>query len=180
MKLLFKLFITFFKIGAFTIGGGYAMLPLIQDEVVEKNNWLDPEEFMDILAVAEVTPGPVAVNTSTYVGYKLCGIKGAIISTLGTVLPSFTIILLIVKFFWQYRENPIIDKMFLGIRPAVAALIFSAVYKLGKSTKLDIYKLIIAAITVLAIVVFDISPIIVILVSAIGAIFYFNHKEKNI
>lgn len=180
MKLLFKMFNTFFKIGAFTIGGGYAMLPLIQDEVVEKNKWLTPEEFMDILAIAEVTPGPVAVNTSTYVGYKMAGIKGALICTLGTVLPSFTIILLIVKFFWQYRENPTIDKVFLGIRPAVAALIFSAVYKLGRNMQLNIQRIIGAALTVFAIIILDISPIIIILIAAFGSIGYFKHKEKGI
>ena len=88
----FEMFKAFFKVGAFTIGGGYAMLPFIQDEVVEKNGWLTTEEFLDVLAIAEVTPGPVAVNTSTYVGYKLKGIKGAIVCTLGTILPSFLVL----------------------------------------------------------------------------------------
>lgn len=180
MELLFKLFMTFFKIGAFTIGGGYAMLPLIQREVVEENNWLTSDEFVDILAIAEVTPGPVAVNTSTYVGYKKAGFKGAIICTLGTVLPSFTIILLIVTFFWGYRTNPIVDKVFLGIRPAVSALIFSAVYKLAKTMKFNKAMVIGAALTVLSILLFDLSPIIIILVSSIGSIIYFKNREKKI
>ncbi|WP_416198746.1 MAG: Chromate transporter [Sporanaerobacter sp.] len=176
----FKMFWTFFKIGAFTIGGGYAMIPLIQEEVVEKNGWLETDEFMDILAIAEVTPGPVAVNTSTYVGYKLKGIKGSLICTLGTILPSFLIILSIVTFLWQYRQNQVIDKIFLGIRPAVAALIFSAVYKLGKSMKLNWSKIAIAAVTVLLIEGINISPIYIILVAALGSIGYFKFKEKNI
>ena len=180
MKELFKLFITFFKIGSFTIGGGYAMLPFIQDEVVEKNQWLTPEEFIDILAIAEVTPGPVAVNTSTYVGYKKAGFKGAMACTLGTILPSFTIILLIARYFWQYRQNPVIEKVFLGIRPAVAALIFSAVYKMGKYMQLNIYKIIGAVLTVFAIVVLDISPIYIILVAAFGSIGYFKSKGKDV
>ncbi len=180
MKLLFKLFSTFFKIGAFTIGGGYAMLPLIQREVVDEHQWLTTDEFMDILAIAEVTPGPVAVNTSTYVGYKISGFKGAMCATLGTILPSFMIILVIVKFFWGFRGNPIIEKVFLGIRPAVAALIFSAVYKLGSKMKLSITMVTGALITVLAIVLLDISPIIIILVAAIGSILYFKNKEKQI
>lgn len=180
MELLFKLFWVFFKIGAFTIGGGYAMLPLIQREVVEENNWLTSDEFVDILAIAEVTPGPVAVNTSTYVGYKKAGFKGALICTLGTVLPSFIIILLIVKFFWIYRTNPIIEKVFLGIRPAVSALIFSAVYKLGKTMNFNKVMLIGASLTVLSILLLDLSPIIIILVSAIGSIIYFKNKEKKI
>lgn len=179
MKLLFRLFSTFFKIGAFTIGGGYAMLPFIQREVVEKNKWLSDEEFVDILAIAEVTPGPVAVNTSTYVGYKLAGFKGAMFCTLGTILPSFIIILTIVKFFWGYRQSPLIEKVFLGIRPAVAALIFSAVYKLGKKMKFNISMVIGALLTVLAIMIFDISPIIIILVSAFISIIYLKNKEKR-
>lgn len=179
MKLLFRLFSTFFKIGAFTIGGGYAMLPFIQREVVEKNKWLSDEEFVDILAIAEVTPGPVAVNTSTYVGYKLAGFKGAMFCTLGTILPSFIIILLIVKFFWGYRQSPLIEKVFLGIRPAVAALIFSAVYKLGKKMKFNISMVIGALLTVLSIMIFDISPIIIILVSAFISIIYLKNKEKR-
>lgn len=180
MKLLFKLFSTFFKIGAFTIGGGYAMLPLIQREVVDENQWLTTEEFMDILAIAEVTPGPVAVNTSTYVGYKKAGLKGALFCTLGTVLPSFVIILLIVKFFWGYRGNPVVEKIFLGIRPAVAALIFSAVYKLGSKMKLSVSMIAGALLTVLAIIILDISPIIIILIAAFGSIIYFKNKEKKI
>lgn len=180
MEILFKLFMTFFKIGAFTIGGGYAMLPLIQREIVETNEWLTSEEFMDILAIAEVTPGPVAVNTATYVGYKIKGFKGAIFCTLGTVLPSFTIILLVVKYFWRYRENPLVAKIFLGIRPAVAALIFSAVYKMGKNLQLNRNKIIISLLTVITIIVFDISPIIIILIAAFGSIGYFKSKEKDI
>ncbi len=92
------------------------MLPLIQREVVEIHEWITEDEFMDILAIAEATPGPVAINTSTYVGYKMAGgVKGSLICTLGgTILPSFTIILLIVKFFWQYRQNPLIEKVFLA------------------------------------------------------------------
>lgn len=180
MDLLFKLFSTFFKIGAFTIGGGYAMLPLIQREVVEENEWLTTEEFIDILAIAEATPGPIAVNVSTYVGYKMLGFKGAMFCTLGTVLPSFMIILLVVKFFWGYRQSPMVEKVFLGIRPAVAALIFSAVYKLGKNMKINIHMVVGALLTVLGVMLFNISPIIIILVAALGSILYFKIKEKHI
>ena len=156
------------------------MLPLIQREVVETHEWLTEDEFMDIIAIAEATPGPVAINTSTYVGYKMAGVKGSLICTLGTVLPSFTIILLIVKFFWQYRQNPIIEKAFLGIRPAVAALIFSAVYKMGRHMELNIHHIIGEGLTVLAILLLDISPIFIILIAAFGSIGYFKSKEKNL
>lgn len=180
MNLMFKLFLTFFKIGAFTIGGGYAMLPLIETEVVEKNKWLTAEEFIDIIAIAEATPGPIAVNVSTYVGYKKHGYKGAMMCTLGTILPSFMIILLIVKFFWSYRQNPTIEKVFMGIRPAVAALIFSAVYKLAKNIPMNYFMVIGALVTMIAIVFFNISPIFIILTSAIGSIIYFNIKDNRI
>lgn len=178
--MMFNMFMTFFKIGAFTFGGGYAMLPLIQREVVDENEWLTQDEFMDILAIAEATPGPVAVNTSTYVGYKLNGIKGSLICTLGTILPSFAIILVVARFLWQYRDNAVVDRVFLGIRPAVAALIFSAVYMVGKNIRLDTPKAIIAGLTALAIVVFDISPPIIIFIGAFGSIIYFKSKEKNL
>lgn len=173
------MFITFFKIGAFTIGGGYAMLPFIQEEVVEKNKWLTMEEFLDIIAVAEVTPGPVAVNTSTYVGYKLRGVKGALICTLGTILPSFLIILAIVTFLWKYRQSEVADRVFLGIRPAVAALIFSAVYKIGKTMKITKPTLAITIVTIILIVVLNISPIYIILSAAFGSIGYFKYKENR-
>ncbi len=176
--MLFKMFITFFKIGAFTFGGGYAMLPIMQKEVVEKNKWINTEEFMDIIAVAEVTPGPVAVNTSSYVGFKRAGFKGAVVCTLGTVLPSFLIILFIAMFFGHYRNNPIIEKMFMGIRPAVVALILSAVYKLKKGMNITVFTIIIAIATVGIILLFDVNPIFVILVVAFSSIIYGKFKEN--
>lgn len=177
--MLFNMFKTFFKIGAFTFGGGYAMLPMIQEEVVEKNKWVDTEEFMDILAIAEVTPGPVAINTSSYVGFKMAGFKGAVACTLGTVLPSFLIILFIAMFFGHYKDNPTIEKMFLGIRPAVVALILSAVYKLRVGIKFTLPVIIIAILTIGIILVFDISPIFVILGAAVGSIVYGKYKESK-
>ncbi len=158
------------------------MLPLIQREVVEIHEWITEDEFMDILAIAEATPGPVAINTSTYVGYKMAGgVKGSLICTLGgTILPSFTIILLIVKFFWQYRQNPLIEKVFLGIRPAVAALIFSAVYKMAKHMEIKSIHMVISGLTILAILLLDISPIYIILTVALGSIGYFKSKENRL
>ncbi len=126
------LFWTFFKIGAFTIGGGYAMVPVIQHEVVSVHQWLSDEEFVDILAIAEATPGPIAVNTASYVGYRHSKLRGSIIATLGVVLPSFLIILLVASFLWGYRDHPMIEKAFLGIRPAVVALIVAGLYKMTK------------------------------------------------
>lgn len=163
--LLFRLFITFFKIGAFTLGGGYAMLPIIQDEVVDKKGWLTDEEFLDAIAVAQSSPGAIAVNTSIYIGYKINGIKGAIFSTLGTVIPSFTIIIIVVTFLYQYRDNAVVDRAFKGIRPAVVALILSSVYKLAKSANLKGKKIIISLGALFMIMVFNISPVWIILAS---------------
>jgi len=176
---LLKFFLTFFKIGAFTFGGGYAMIPLIQEEVVDRNKWMKDEEFIDILALSQTAPGAIAVNSSIFIGYKLRGIPGAIICTLGAVLPSFIIILIIAKYLFQYRNNPIVDQVFAGIRPAVAALIFAAVYKLGKTSKLTVKKILIA-IAALAIIVFvNVSPVYVILAGGIGAVAYFKAVEKK-
>lgn len=178
MKLL-NAFIAFFKIGAFTLGGGYAMLPLIQAEVVDKKKWLSNEEFIDTIAIAQSSPGPVAVNSSIFIGYKLSGVIGSIVCTLGVVLPSFISILLIVKFLYQYRNNEIIDQVFSGIRPAVVALIFSSVYKLAKTSKLNKYTLLISLLSLMVIVLFNVSPIIVILLGGLGAVVYFKVKERK-
>ncbi|NMB28163.1 MAG: chromate transporter [Tissierellia bacterium] len=171
-----KMFITFFKIGAFTIGGGYAMIPIIQEEIVNKKKWIKEDEFLDAIAIAQSSPGPIAVNTSIYVGHILGGVKGVLVCALGTILPSFLIILLIATVFFQYRNNPIIEKVFLGVRPAVVALIASAVYKLMKSYNFTYAKLFIGLLTIFAIVFLSISPIYLILVGGIGSIIYYKRK----
>ncbi|MCF6465031.1 chromate transporter [Clostridium sp. Cult2] len=175
--MLFDMFKTFFKVGAFTIGGGYAMIPIIQKEIVDNKKWVKEEEFLDIIAISQGSPGPIAVNVSIFVGYKLKGLKGALACTLGTTLPSFLIILSIATVFFQFRNNPIIEKVFLGIRPAVVALIASAVYRLAKQSKFDYKKLSISIITTLIIVFLGISPIYLILVGGISSILYYKSKK---
>lgn len=177
--MLLDMFITFFKIGAFTFGGGYAMLPIIQREVVDKKNWICDEEFMDALAIAQASPGPVAVNTSIYVGHRLKGVSGAIACLLGTVMPSFLTILIIAMFFYQFREYAIIDKIFMGIRPAVAALITAAVYGLMKKSKFTYDKLAISLLTILIITIFKISPIWLVIAGAIGSVVYYKLTANN-
>lgn len=133
---LFELFFSFFKIGLFTFGGGYAMLSLIEDECVEKKGWLSHDEMMDLLVVAESTPGPMAINCATYAGWKQAGMKGSLASTLGIVLPSFIIIYLISGFLENYMEIPLIASAFAGIRIAVGILIVRAgLNMLGKMQK---------------------------------------------
>lgn len=173
------MFITFFKIGAFTIGGGYAMIPIIQQEIVDKKKWIEEEEFLDIIAISQGSPGPIAINVSIFVGYRLKGLKGAITCMLGTALPSFMIILLIAIMFFQYRNNPIVEKVFLGIRPAVVALIASAVYKMYKSSQIKGVRVLIAIASMLIIVFTNISPVYLILVGGIGAIFYYGRRAKD-
>lgn len=174
-----RLFLIFFKIGAFTFGGGYAMIPLIQTEIVDKNKWLTNEEFLDTIAVSQSSPGAIAVNISIMIGYRLNGLLGAIFSVLGVVLPSFIIILIISMFLYKYRDNDIIDKVFLGIRPAVVALISSAVYKLIKASKYKGKILIIPVVVAIGIVFFNVSPIIVIFLAGIFGVIYNQYLVKN-
>lgn len=127
-----KLFLTFFKIGAFTFGGGYAMIPLIEDAVI-KNGWMDMEGLVNFIAVSESTPGPFAINVATYVGMETGGIPGALCATLGIVLPSFIIILLVAKFFYAFRKSKIVSGCMFGLKPAVLGLIGAAVVSVGKT-----------------------------------------------
>lgn len=145
MAILLELFLTFAKIGAFTFGGGYAMLALLDHTCVEKKKWLSAEEFSDLTVIAESTPGPIAINCSTYAGYKKAGLPGAAAATLGMVLPSFIILLLISLFFENILAYPIIAKAFRGIRVAVSLLILQAGFKMAKkmlkSTKTKVSSL---------------------------------------
>ena len=130
--ILLELFWTFFKIGAFTFGGGYAMLPLIQSEVTSKG-WIDEASLVNFVAVSESTPGPIAVNMATYVGSELGGVPGALCATLGVVLPSFIIILIVAKCFERFRQSRAIQGAMSGLKPAVVGLIATAVISVGKT-----------------------------------------------
>lgn len=123
MKLVLELFFSFFKIGAFTFGAGYAMIPMIEKEVVEKKKWFEREDFYDRFTLAQSAPGPFSLNTAVFVGYKVKGVPGALAAVLGAVLPSFFIILLIALYLGGYKDNPTVASAFKGIRPAVVALI---------------------------------------------------------
>ncbi|MBQ2718983.1 MAG: chromate transporter [Clostridia bacterium] len=134
LRELWKLFFTFFKIGAFTFGGGYAMISLIEDECVTKNQWMTHEEMADMLAIAESTPGPISINCATHIGYRRLGLFGAAMTTLGVVLPSFIIILLIANFFDYFLKIPLVAAAFRGIAVAVALLILRVGLKLLRKT----------------------------------------------
>jgi chromate transporter len=177
---LFSLFITFFKVGAFTIGGGYAMVPVIQREVIENHQWLDTGEFVELIAIAEMTPGPIAVNTATFVGYRTGGFLGSVMATLGVVLPSFSIILAIALFFPRLTSHPITQRLFYGIRPAVAALIGSAVFKLGKQILKTKFGFVIAIAVFLVQLLLGVPPIPTLLIAAVAGLLYqYVVEEKD-
>ena len=187
IKLLLQLIWTFFKIGLFTFGGGYAMISVISHEVVDKKKYITQEEFSDVVAIAESTPGPIAVNSSTYIGYKVGGIIGAILSSLAVCLPSFIIIFVISLFFDKFMQFELAQKAFKGIQCGVAILIISASVKLFKSVKKNAVSwiLIIFAAAMLLLIdlgVFgiNISTIYIILLGmVVGIAVYFRPKKKQ-
>lgn len=169
---MLELFITFAKIGLFTIGGGYAMIPLIKQTVVDEKQWATEEELMDLIAVAQSCPGVFAVNISVFIGYRMKRLPGALMCAFGAALPSFFIILAIAIFFRQYRENPVVASIFRGIRPAVAALIAAPVFRMARTTKINIYNVWIPVVAALAIWMLGFSPVYVIMIAALGGYAY--------
>ncbi len=153
---IFALAWTFFKIGLLTFGGGYAMIPIIQSEVSEKRKWISEEELMHIVTIAESTPGPIAINAATYVGYKICGFFGSLAATLSVVLAPFTIIYLISLFLEQFMEFTVVANAFKGIQVAVAFLILSAGIKFIKKLKKQLFPIITVALTVAVMLFLDI------------------------
>ena len=158
-------FKTFFKIGIFTLGGGYAMIPLIEEEVVNRHKWIGKDEMLDLIAIAQSCPGVFAINISIFIGYKLRKTRGAIATALGTALPSFLIILAIALFFHQFEDNRVIAAMFKGIRPAVVALIAVPTFNLARRAQLNRYTLWIPIVSALAIWLLGVSPIWIILIA---------------
>lgn len=171
--ILIKLFTTFFKIGMFSFGGGYAMLPLMEEEIIQVNNWIPSTEFIDIIAISEMTPGPISINAATFLGYKVAGVSGSILATIGVVLPSFIVMSLIFHFVTKFKDSPYIDWIFKGIRPVVLGLIAAAAFTVGKTSFVD-FKSVIIAILLFYLVTFrKLNPIIgIILAGALGILFY--------
>ncbi len=166
LKNILILFFSFLKIGTFTFGGGYAMIPLIDREIVEKRKYIDGKDLIEMVAVSESTPGPVAINIATFVGYKIDGFLGALATTLGVVLPSFLIIILISYFLRQFESIEIVKYAFNGIRIAVAALIFKALLSLWKQSPKGILPYIIISAAFLSVAFFGVNAIVVIIASA--------------
>ncbi|NLJ88458.1 MAG: chromate transporter [Epulopiscium sp.] len=167
MKQLFELFISFARIGAFTFGGGYAMLPMIEKEIVEKKKWATSDEILDYYAIGQCTPGLIAVNTATFIGYKRKGILGAIIATLGVVFPSLIIITVISMFFEHFQDYTIVQHALGGVRVAVAALIVHTITKMWKQSIKDWLGILLFIFSFIAVAFSDISPVIIIILGGI-------------
>ncbi len=167
MNMYWQLFSIFFKIGLFSFGGGYAMLPLIRQEVVINNHWLGAKEFTDLIAISQATPGPIAINGATYVGYKVSGFFGSISATLGVILPSFIIMLIITKFFLSFKNNEYVANAFLGLRPATIGLIAAAAILVSADSFIDYKSFIIFAVVFIASYKYEADPILLTIISGI-------------
>ena len=161
------LFKTFLKIGAFTFGGGYAMIPLIQREVAEKRKWITDDDILDIVAIAESTPGPIAINTATFVGYKTAGFWGAFLATTGVVLPSFLIIIALSFVLDQFQHLQAVQFAFNGIRVAVLGLVLKAFYTMYKKCPKNLGSYVIAALAFIGVGILDINTIYVLIICAL-------------
>ncbi|MEF2700798.1 MAG: chromate transporter [Oscillospiraceae bacterium] len=170
MKELWKLFYTFATVGVTTFGGGYAMLPALQREVVEKRGWATEEEVMDWYAIGQCTPGVIAVNTATFVGQKQKGVLGGIAATLGVVFPSLVIITIIAAFIRNFADLPAVQNAFAGIRACVCVLILNAVVKLWKKSVVDWKAFLIFAVVFLGSVFLDLSPVLYVLAAALAGV----------
>lgn len=178
-KLLAQLFVSFAKIGVMTFGGGLAMLPMLERELVESKKWVTTEEILDYYAVGQCTPGIIAVNTATFVGYKKSKVLGAIASTLGVVFPSVVIISVIAAVLSNFADIPAVQHAFSGIRIAVCALIASAVIKLAKSNVKSLVQIIIAVCAFIIIAVFGASPVVIVVSSAIAGLLLGKFGKKE-
>ena len=184
MKLCVQLFVTFFKVGLFTFGGGWAMIAVMQREIVERHKWLDNEQFLDLLTVAQSMPGILAVNIATVIGDKLRGLKGGVSAALGTIIPSFCIILAIAIFLTpeMIKNNEVVNRIFKGVRPAVVALIVVPVITTARSAKIN-YKTVIIPIIVAIMVYSGIpyisNPILYIVIGAIVGILVYANRLNN-
>ncbi len=178
-RIYWQMFITFVRIGSFTIGGGYAMIPLIQREVVQVRKWIKPKEFIDMLALAQSAPGVISINTAIFIGYKLKGIRGSIVTAVGCALPSFVIILLIAMVFTNFKDNPVVERIFKGIRPAVVALVAAPLYNMAKSAGVNWKTLFIPVIAALLIWGLNISPVWIVTAAIVGGITYGTVRAKK-
>lgn len=172
-----KLFWSFLKIGVFTFGGGYAMIPLIQREVIDRRGWVEHDRFLELLTLAQTAPGPISLNTAVFVGYTKNGYKGAAAAILGVVVPSFVIILLIAMFFSDIKDNRVVEAVFKGMRPAVVALIVAPVVGLARG--MNLYRIGIALLAAAAVWRLGFSPVWMIVIGAAAGIMWVAFRKKR-
>lgn len=173
MDMLLKLFMSFFKIGVFGYGGGYAMLPLIEREIVTSNNWLSSSQFLDIIGISQMTPGPISINSATFVGYTINGFWGSVFATLGVVAFPFILVSIATHYVLRFKNSSLMKSALMGMRPALIGLIISAFLSLAKQSYIDFKSIIIGAIILIISLKSKLHPILVIVVAAIlGIIFY--------
>ena len=177
MNKYLELFCSFFKIGIFTFGGGYAMIPIIQAEVITRKGWIKEQEFLDLLTLAQSAPGPISLNTAVFVGYKMYGYRGALSSLAGVVLPSFTILLLVAMFFSQIRNNPIVDAAFRGMQPIVVAIMLAPILGFTKGMHWTLIAL--AAAITMVIWYFGFSPIYLLIAGAVAGLAWAAMRGKE-
>ncbi len=173
------IFLSFFKVGAFTIGGGYAMIPLMQRELVERHHWLTDEEFIDQVALSQAMPGVFAVNMATVVGQRLRGFRGALTAIVGNIVMPIVFILLLAVFFRAFRDNVVVSRIFLGLRPAVVALIAAPVFTLARSAKVTWSTLWIPIVSALLIWLLGVNPVLVVLAAALLGYMYALIKRQK-
>ena len=183
-KLFIEIFVSFFKIGLFTFGGGFAMIPLIEKEMIDKKAWVEEEEIIDIFALSQSVPGSIAINSSTSIGYKIAGSYGAIVATIGVVLPSFMIITIIAAFLSNFQDNAIVQAAFMGVRSAVVALVLMAAIKIGKTSIKDGLAAFITILTVILILAINLNIIFAIVGGGlvgwiVGYVIPLRKKEKS-
>ena len=176
--MLLKFFLTCNKIGAFTLGGGYAMIPIMEREFVDKNQWMDKQEFMDIMVVAQTKPGIFSIDMASHIGYKLRGVWGGIVGALGIAIPSIIAILLIAMFFHAFKDNVYVGKFFKGVRPAVVALIASPCFTMAKTAKLTWDTVWIPVVCCLLIALLGVSPILIIIAAGLGGYLWGRYTRK--
>lgn len=177
--MLWKLFVSFWKIGAFTIGGGYVMIPLMEQEIVDRRKWLTREEFLDYLSLSQAMPGIFAVNMATCIGRRLGGIRGIIAAIAGNILMPIAIILVIAISFRYVRDNVFVERIFMGLRPAVVALIAAPVFRMAKTAKVSWRNCWIPVLAALLIWLCGVSPVWVILVAIAGGAVYGKLRPEN-
>ena len=171
--MILELFAAFFKIGLFSFGGGYAMLPFIQEQAIHVHGWLTPADFLDMLGIAQITPGPISINTATFVGYETAGILGGLAATFAVVLPSFVIVLTISYFFDKFKESKVLANIFKGLRPIVLGLVASAAVDIGTEVFVD-YKAVAISLIIFTLITFKrVNTIaLIVLAGVMGVLFY--------